>query len=46
MEASKGLQIVADFKGQNLKQNLNVLRADLIGKGKNQNSKQHFKRFL
>jgi hypothetical protein len=36
MKASKALQIVADFKGQNLKQNLNVLRADLIGKGKNQ----------
>ncbi len=36
METSKALKIVADFKGENLKQNLNVLRAELIGKGKNQ----------
>lgn len=36
METSKALKIVADFKGENLKQSLNVLRAELIGKGKNQ----------
>lgn len=36
MEASKALKTIAKFKGENLKQNLNVLRADLIGKSKNQ----------
>lgn len=36
MDASTALKIIADFKGNNLKQNLNVLRGDLIGKGKNQ----------
>lgn len=36
MDTSKALKIVADFKGNNLKQSLNVLRGDLIGKDKNQ----------
>lgn len=36
MDTSKALKIVADFKGNNLKQSLNVLRGDLIGKDINQ----------
>ncbi len=36
MEISEAIKIVCDFKGENLKQNLNILRVELIGKGKNQ----------